>query len=66
MENILSLITVNNDENDNNELGRGTMNHAQYPFQLSEISLPRDVSGYVYMLISLRNRDFFMWERQRI
>ena len=63
MEAILRVVTINMNsvETTSEEVrtsNRGTMDQAHYPFRLSDIDLPRDTSGYVYMLISLRSRDF--------
>jgi predicted GIY-YIG superfamily endonuclease len=60
MENILRVVTINSIGNgDNLELSRGTMAHTAFPFQLNQVLLPTDTSGYIYMLISLRSSDFF-------
>ena len=60
MERILNVVTVNTD-NDNNErvIQRGQMSHSSFPYRPTDIILPTDCSGYVYMLISLRTNDFF-------
>ena len=61
MENILQVVTINHEENENqrNNLQRGEMDHSSFPYQPSQVSLPTDASGYVYMLISLRQKDYF-------
>jgi predicted GIY-YIG superfamily endonuclease len=57
MESILKVVTINQEEEDNET--RGTMDNSTFPFRPCDISLPTDSSGYVYILISLRSREFF-------
>ena len=64
MENILQVVTVNNENTETNER-RSTMDHSSFPYCPRDIILPTDCSGFVYMLISLRSRDFFILEKQK-
>ena len=62
MENILRVVTINDENgevvNDIENYNRGVIDQSEFPFRIADIELPIDVSGYVYMLISLRTRDF--------
>lgn len=52
------MVTINADDN-NNQDGQFTMNYATYyPFRISDADYPSDNSGYVYCLVSRRNKDF--------
>ena len=53
MENILSLITI-----DDNERNMPTLNHESYPFRICDIPLPRCKTGFVYFLLSVRTQDY--------
>ena len=58
MENIVRVITINqNDEGENME-SRGITDFSSFPCRPCNIILPRDNSGYVYLLISLRSEEF--------
>ena len=54
MENILSLVTIN-DYNINEIL---SLNLTNFPFRVCNTSLPQDSSGYVYFLISTQTQDY--------
>ena len=60
MEQILKVVTINNDNSDeiHNSNDNG-MTYSAFPFRPTDIILPSDCSGFVYMLISLRSEDFF-------
>ena len=70
MENILRVVTINDENgevvNDNEDYNRGVIDQSELPFIITDIELPIDVSGYVYMLISLRSRYFVYVGKQRI
>ena len=53
MENILSLITI-----DDNERNVPSLNHQSYPFRICNISLSRCKTGFVYFLLSMRTQDY--------
>ena len=54
MEHILDVITINSCEGE----ARITAVPEEYPFQISAIELPQCQTGFVYMLSSLRRRDY--------
>ena len=58
MESILNMVTINSDGS--TEFNpRYSLNYTHnYPYQLSNLALPSDSTGYVYILISLRNKNF--------
>ena len=58
MENILNVVTINSETDERNIDRSGVMDHSGFPFRTTDISIPTDCSGYVYMLISLRTKDF--------
>ena len=62
MERILRVVTINEVENeegiDSIDENERNMEYSNYPYRITDISLPNDTSGYVYMLISLRCNDF--------
>lgn len=59
MERILRIVTINSgDDNKNAEENRSGLDQSSYPFRVRDICLPQDNTGYVYMLISVRTRDF--------
>ena len=61
MENILKMVTINQNGGfiENDEDTRGVVRFSTHPYRMNDIELPRDSSGYVYMLISIQTRDFF-------
>ena len=54
MENILELITVNND----NPRRVPILTQKSFPFRICDISLPKCKTGFVYFLISVKARDY--------
>ena len=55
MENVLDLITINS----NSEIREHrTLTQNNYPFRICDVPLPQCRTGYVYMLLSLKNRKF--------
>ena len=65
IEDILSLVTINNFMNDDQNLLQmvqsqfcQTMNLNSFPYRIADIILPEVASGYVYMLISIRHPNF--------
>ena len=55
IEDILELVTINSNEGH----GRNRMlTPENYPFRICDIALPQCQSGFVYMLVSLRQRNF--------
>ena len=59
MEDILRVVTINNDGNFGMENRRNQMDLSSFPYRPTDVILPNDNSGFVYMLISLRSKDFF-------
>ena len=55
MESVLSLITVN--QNFVVEFNH-VMTQRTYPFRVSDVALPQCNTGYVYMLISIKDMNF--------
>ena len=55
MENILKMVTINQNGGfiENDEDTRGVVRFSTHPYRMNDIELPRDSSGYVYMLISI-------------
>ena len=63
IEDILELVTINSDGDSahHNDEGQGrnrTFTPEYYSFGICDIALPQCQSGFVYMLLSLRQRDF--------
>ena len=54
MENILSLVTINN--YDTNIMP--SLNLTNFPFRVCDVSLPRNNAGYVCIFISIRTKDY--------
>ena len=60
MEDILQIITVNTNPTSNNlqvQLNH-TLTQSSYPFRVCDVSLPDCNSGYVYMLLSIKDQSF--------
>ena len=62
MEKVLSIVTLNasqtNDEQQDGGINR-VMNHdVAFPFRPADIPLPQCNTGYVYMLLSLKDKSF--------
>ena len=56
MEQVLDLVTINTRTEERNQ--SRTMDQQHFPFRNCDITLPQCNTGYVYMLISVRTRDF--------
>ena len=56
MENILDLITI--DEDSHTERATPSLTTESYPFRICDIPLPQCKSGFVYFLISVKTRNF--------
>ena len=56
MAEVLSLITMNNNI-DNNRDRRQVIKHKSLPYGICDIMLPQCNTGYVYMLILVRNKN---------
>ena len=56
IEHILRIVTVN-EENPTTNVVR-TMNQNNYPFRISDISLPSCATGFVYFLLSIKDKSF--------
>ena len=60
MEKILKVVTINNTNDDGIAINSiNEMSQSSLPFRPTDIVLPTDCSGFVYMLVSLRSGDFF-------
>ena len=55
-EHVLSIVTINDDSNTRTNIR--TMNQNDYPFRICDISLPNSRTGFVYFLISVKDRSF--------
>ena len=58
MEPIHQVVTINIDEVDDFVTSNIVLDKVHYPFIVRDISLPDDDSGFVYMPLSLSNRDY--------
>ena len=58
MEKILNVITFNIDTNIDNMESRRVMTTSSIPYRICDISLPQCNTGYVYMLISMKDMSF--------
>ena len=56
IEHILHIVTVN-EENPTTNVVR-TMSQNDYPFRISDISLPSCATGFVYFLLSIKDKSF--------
>ena len=56
IEHILSIFTVN-ESNPTSNIVR-TMNQNDYPFRICDISLPSCATGFVYFLLSIKDKSF--------
>ena len=56
IEHILRIVTVN-EENPTTNVVR-TMSQNNYPFRISDISLPSCATGFVYFLLSIKDKSF--------
>ena len=57
IEHVLSIVTVNQ-ENSNTEGDIRTMNQNDFPFRICDISLPSSRTGFVYFLLSVKDKSF--------
>ena len=55
-EHVLSIITINNNRNSLRLIR--VMSQNDFPFRICDISLPTSRTGFVYFLISVRDRSF--------
>ena len=55
MDRVLSLVSINGDTNDQN---RSIFDYDTYPFRIADIPLPDCNTGFVYMLMSLKENTF--------
>ena len=58
MENILSALTINTIDSDENNTTAIVDLPEHYPFNIRYAVLPSDSTGYIYVLISKNNEDF--------
>ena len=57
MEDVLELITINSDNNEEPVRNR-VMGQQSFPFRICDVILPQCNTGFVYMLISMRDFNF--------
>ena len=57
IEHVLNVVTVNEELNTTRNEIR-TMNQNDYPFQICDISLPSTRTGFIYFLISVKDKTF--------
>ena len=55
MENILKLITI---IKDNNNTTTPSLDQNSFPYRICDISLPQCKTGFVYYLMSVRNKEY--------
>ena len=55
---ILDIITINRSNNTTPNATRRVMTTSSFPYRICDMSLPECKTGYVYMLISIKNQDF--------
>ena len=56
IENVLNIVTINSTAD--NPLPRRVMNQNAFPFRICDIALPQCRTGFVYFLISVKQRSF--------
>ena len=56
IEHILRIVTVNESNPTSNVIR--TMNQNDYPFRICDISLPSSATGFVYFLLSIKDKSF--------
>jgi hypothetical protein len=57
IERVLALVTVNQDENQVHQTEPSIIMNS-FPFRICDIALPQCRTGFVYFLISLKNRQY--------
>ena len=55
MDRVLSLVSINCDINDRN---RSIFDYDTYPFRIANITIPDCNTGFVYMLMRMKQRSF--------
>jgi len=58
MEDILDLVTINSDINNNPERRNRVLSASSFPYRIKDMPLPQCNTGYVYMLISIKDMNF--------
>ena len=58
MEDILDLVTINSDINNNPERRNRVLSASSFPYRIKDMTLPQCNTGYVYMLISIKDMNF--------
>ena len=56
MENVLDILTINADHDP--FIPRSIEYRSNYPFDMCHVPIPSDSTGYIYLLVSHRNKDF--------
>jgi hypothetical protein len=59
IDKVLDITTIHNESNTGEEVTSNlTLDQTNFPFRICDTSLPQDQTGYVYFLVSRRNRHF--------
>ena len=60
MEKILRVVTINGEDEINEELeiNEGVLDQSSFPYRLRDVYLPQDNTGFVYTLISVCSTNF--------
>ena len=58
MEEVLELITINSETVNDTEIRNRVMTTSSFPYRIKDITLPQCNTGYVYMLLSMKDRNF--------
>ena len=58
MDEVLKITTIKRDDDTDIDIDHQVMNQRSYPFRICDISLPQDRTGYVYFLMSKRDKSF--------
>ena len=58
MEDILDLVTINSDTMSNPERTSRVLSASSFPYRIKDMTLPQCNTGYVYMLISIKDMNF--------
>ena len=58
MDEVLKITTIKRDDDTDIDIDHQVMNQRSYPFRICDISLLQDRTGYVYFLMSKRDKSF--------
>ena len=57
MKDVLDLLTINSDTMNSSERRTRVMSTSSFPYRIKDITLPQCNTGYVYMLISIKDMN---------